>query len=140
MRYLIDTNVISEVADRQPNQRVVRWMDSQPLHDTCLSVLTLGELEKGLAMLAAGPRRAQLRQWLEVDVASAFQGRILPIDAKVARVWGETSGLLERSGRRPKVVDAQMAATAVVHRLTVVTRNVRDFEPFDVEVLNPWDE
>jgi toxin FitB len=140
MKYLVDTNVVSAVVAPAPAPSVMQWMDSQPLDDLCLSVLTVGELEKGIALLAPSARQRRLREWLDTDVAVAFAGRILPVDEAIARVWGELSGRLERSGDKPKVVDAQIAATALVHDLIVVTRNVVGFERSGVRVINPWDD
>ena len=137
MSYLIDTNVISELVRRQPSDNVIGWFDrvtSERLH---VSVLTLGELRKGVEALPADGRRERISAWIKTDLPSWFEDRVLPIDRGVAELWGR---LLARVGRPVGAVDSLIAATALRHGLSVVTRNVTDFRFPGLDVINPWDE
>jgi predicted nucleic acid-binding protein len=110
--------------------------DESLLH---LSVLTLGEIRKGLAALPQGRRRTRLEAWLEVDLRSRFSGRILPVDAAVADRWGLLAAQASASGATLPIIDGLLAATALHHNLTLVSRNVSDFAAAQVPVLNPWE-
>lgn len=135
MSYLIDTNVLSELRRRDPDGNVVRWMADRPATTLYLSVLTLGELRKGVEGLPEGDRKRRLLDWLEVELPAFFAGRILPVDATVAERWGR---LLAQVGRPLPAIDSLLAATALAHGLTLVTRNLRDFQHPDLTVLDPW--
>lgn len=138
MRYLLDTNVLSELVRPTPNAAVVRWIDQQGALDLALSVLTLGELERGIALLADGRRRRTLTEWVRKDLPKQFLGRVLDIDATTAATWGALSARASKLGRTLPVVDGLLLSTALRHELSVVTRNVSDFEAWGVAVLNPW--
>lgn len=138
--FLLDTNCISELVCPSPEPRVVEWVegtDEQLLH---LSVLTLGEIRKGLAALPQSKRRARLESWLELELKHRFSGRILSIDAAVADRWGLVAGQAKQKGKQITVIDGLLAATALHHNLTVVSRNAADFRHAEVAVLNPWME
>lgn len=135
MSYLIDTNVLSELRRRDPDVNVVRWMVDRPATALYLSVLTLGELRKGVEGLAEGDRKRRRLDWLEIELPTFFAGRILPVDAAVAERWGR---LLAQAGRPLPAIDSLLAATALAHGLTLVTRNLRDFQHPDLTVLDPW--
>jgi predicted nucleic acid-binding protein len=138
MSFLLDTNVLSEPGRPDPDQGVMAWLkDLDPL-DAFLSVLTLGEIEKGVSLMAPGPRKSALRQWLAHDLPGRFRGRILPVDEAVASAWGELDAQGQRIGRTLPVVDGLLLATATAHHLTFVTRNVRDCGNRGVPVLDPW--
>lgn len=135
MSYLIDTNVLSELRRKAPERRVVQWVDARPSAMLHLSVLTLGELRKGIEVLQDRKRRAALLDWLESDLPAFFSGRVLAIDARVADRWGR----MLAAARRPlPAVDSLLAATAASHDLTIVTRNGRDFAGLGVPVIDPW--
>lgn len=138
MTYLLDTCVVSEMVKTRPDPRVVHWIDSIEEGKLFLSVLTLGELEKGIAKLQDLTRKAVLREWLEHDLAERFTGRILPIDRTVAIAWGKMQGAAERNGSKLPVIDSMLAASADIHGLTLATRNIADFERCEVRVFNPW--
>ena len=138
MRYLLDTCVLSELVKPKPEAAVVGWVEGQDEHRLFLSVITLGELHKGVAKLPAGRRREQLETWIEEDLAGRFRGRVLPVDSAVAATSGVILGEAEVGGRSLPVIDALIGATAKVHGCVVVTRNVADLERTGAEVLDPW--
>jgi predicted nucleic acid-binding protein len=119
--YLIDTNVISELRRREPEQRVVSWFEQRPARQLFLSVLTLGEIRRGVERLAKGERQQALQTWLEAELPAFFSGRLLPVDEAVAQRWGRL-----------------LAATALEHNLVLVTRNLKDVVDLPVAVANPW--
>lgn len=135
MSYLVDTNVLSELRRKTPNAGVVEWFSERPTSTLFISVLTLGELRKGIESAPDAHRRLALRDWLEADLPNFFTGRILGIDTAVADRWGR---MVAAAGHPVLAIDSLLAATAVHHGLTIVTRNLRDFAAFGVEVLNPW--
>jgi len=136
--FLLDTNCISEVVRAKPEPRVVEWLEAVDEEMLYLSVLTLGEIRKGVAGLPQGKRRAQLETWLEVELGARFSGRILPIDAAVADRWGWLAADAKRKGKGLSIIDALLAATALHFNLTLVSRNVNDFADTSVPTLNPW--
>ena len=138
MRYLLDTNVLSELVRPTPDTRVVEWISGQRPLDLTLSVLTIGELERGVSMLDDGRRRRALTTWVREELPRQFLGRVLDVDTTTAAAWGALSARASKSGRTLPVVDGLLLATALRHELTVVTRNVCDFESWGVPVLNPW--
>lgn len=136
MSYLVDTNVLSELRRRQPDPGVVAWMQQRPRQSLYLSVLTLGEIRKGIEQLQDNQRRQPLIDWLEVELPHYFVGRLLHVDALTADRWGY---LMASAGRPLPAIDGLLAATALQHQLTLVTRNRRDFEGLGVPLINPWD-
>ena len=135
MSYLLDTNVLSELRRKTPNAGVVEWFAQRPASTLYLSVLTLGELRKGVEGMADASRRTALLDWLEAELPIFFTGRILSVDAQVADRWGR---LVAAANRPVPAIDSLLAATAAHHGLSLVTRNVRDFADFGLEVINPW--
>jgi len=133
--YLLDTSVISELVRPRPDPDVVDWFRHAPDEALHLSVLTLGEIRKGIENLSDTVRREKLRVWLEHDLLQWFEGRVLPIDVLVAERWGV---MLGRVGRSLPAIDSLLAATALHHELRIVTRNEKDFDCFELEVINPW--
>jgi len=137
LSYLIDTNVLSELRRKTPNSGVVEWFDRRPASTLFLSVLTLGEIRKGVEGVVDTHRRMALIDWLEADLPIFFTGRVLPVDAQVADRWGR---LVAAAGRPLPAIDSLLAATALHHDLSLVTRNVRDFSDFGLQLINPWTE
>jgi predicted nucleic acid-binding protein len=137
--FLLDTNCISELVRVHPEPRVMEWMDSADEGLLYLSVLTLGEIRKGLAALAQARRRTRLETWLEVELRARFSGRVLPIDEVIADRWGLLAAQAKRNGIVLPIVDALLAATALHYNLTVVSRNASDFTSSQVPVVNPWE-
>lgn len=138
MRVLLDTCVVSEIRHPQGAPAVKATVESLDDEDTFLSVVTLGELAGGVARLEQGRRRRELMAWLD-GLETHFSDRILPIDSGTARIWGELDALAQSAGRRASATDGMIAATARVHGLHVMTRNVADFEPLGALTVNPWD-
>ena len=138
MRFLLDAMVVSEPAKPKPNSGVIAWLDEQVGPDLAISVLTIGELARGVARMAEGRRKRALRKWLADALAAQFAGRLIPIDGEVAYVWGELSADGDRGGRPLPVTDGLLLATAKVHELTLVTRNTADFDGRGIPILNPY--
>lgn len=135
MSYLLDTNVISELVRPQPDERVLAWFEQAPDRALHLSVLTLGEIRKGVEKLPDSKRRERLRLWLEQELPQWFEDRLLSVDTAVADRWGR---MLAQAGRPVPAIDSLLAATALHHELRVVTRNKGDFPFPDLEVINPF--
>lgn len=138
MKYLLDTCLISELVKDKPDVGVLEWIEQQDEQALFLSVLTLGELQKGASKLPDGRKKTQLLHWLDDDLQTRFTGRMLDVDATVATLWGRLQGEAERSGRRMPVIDSLLAATAYANKLAIVTRNGLDMAESGVEVINPW--
>jgi predicted nucleic acid-binding protein len=138
MRYLLDTSVISELVKSKPQRSVLDWAEACDEHSLFLSILTLGELQEGVTKLAQSKRKEFLQSWISNDLIQRFRSRILSVDEEVAVVWGRIQGEAERRGRPMPAVDSLIAATAVAHQMTVVTRNSSDIEESGVSVFNPW--
>jgi toxin FitB len=139
VKYLLDTCVLSELVRKRPSRMVVKWMRKQPDEDLAISVLTIGELHKGIVRLPESHRKSDLHHWVTNDLAARFDRRVLPISVVIAEKWGQLQGEAENAGRRLPVIDALLAATALVHRLSVVTRNTADFERSGAPIVNPWE-
>ena len=134
MSYLVDTNVLSELRRKQPQPEVVAWFPQRPRQMLYLSVRTRGEIRTGIERLGAA-RQQPLLDWLEVELPNYFLGRLLAVDAHTADRWGR---LLASAGRPLPAVDSLLAATALQHDLTLVTRNTADFAGTGVRLINPW--
>jgi toxin FitB len=139
MKWLLDTCVISELVNRRPNNKVVGWIDSVEAEQIYLTVITVGEIQKGIEKLPDSRKRQRLHAWLTDDLLLRFQERIIPIDIDVVLVWGTLTGRLEKEGKKMGAVDALIAATAVSHNLVLVTRNTKDFANSGVQLHNPWE-
>jgi predicted nucleic acid-binding protein len=137
--YLLDTNAISEPKRAHPDPAVVAWMGDQLPTDLHLSVVSVGELRRGIIRLEPGRRRDDLDYWL-AQLILRFDDRILPVDLDVTERWASLAEAQRAAGRSADMTDELIAATAHVHGLTVVTRNVRHFEHTGCRVLSPWSE
>jgi toxin FitB len=137
--FLLDTNCISELVRLKPEPRVMAWFEAVEETLLYLSVLTLGEIRKGVAALPQGKRRSRLETWLAVELQARFSGRILSIDAAVADRWGVLAANAKSKGKPLSVIDGLLAATAIHHNLTIVSRNAGDFTNAQVPVVNPWE-
>ena len=137
MIYLLDTNVLSEVLKPIPNVNVIEWIEYTKVEHVAVSVLTLGEIRKGIEKTPDGARKAGLIRWLEIDLAEWFGDRIIPINSDVADKWGYISGTAKRT---LPAIDSLLAASALVYNMKIVTRNAKDFlDVPGLEVVNPWE-
>jgi predicted nucleic acid-binding protein len=138
--FLLDTNVISEFArpDNKADQRVRQWLEAADPNALYASVLTFGEIRRGIEKLAPSRRREQLQMWLEKDLHEWFENRILVIDEAIADRWGLLTATGQRTGKPLAIIDGLLSATALEHKLTIVTRNSADFVHAGVPILNPW--
>ncbi|MFQ5627221.1 MAG: type II toxin-antitoxin system VapC family toxin [bacterium] len=137
MKYLIDTCVISEFTKKSPNQDVIAWLKYANEEGLYLSVLTMGELQRGITKLPESKRKENLIRWLD-DLRIRFRGRIIEIDEDIVVTWGKTTGDLEKTGIVLPAIDGLIAATAKTHNMAIITRNVSDFEKSGVDIVNPW--
>lgn len=137
--FLLDTNVISELVRLRPDPRVTKWIDATDESLLHLSVLTLGEIRKGIALLADGRRRVSLESWLAYDLWIRFAGRILDIDTTIADRWGRLSAAAKRAGRPLPVIDALLAATAIQRDMTLVSRDESYSNIASLALFNPWE-
>ncbi|MEK6699601.1 MAG: type II toxin-antitoxin system VapC family toxin [Nitrospirota bacterium] len=135
MSYLLDTNVVSETIRRNPNKAVISWLEQVPGEALFISVLTLGEIRKGIEALSEKKRRDKLQLWIDHELPRWFDERVLSVDLAVADRWGR---LLAEVGRSVPTIDSLLAATALHHDLRLVTHNVRDFDYPGLAVINPW--
>lgn len=137
-RYLLDTDVVSEWTKLAPDPGLIAFLESVDEDRLFLSVATLAEIRRGIDTLPEGKKRPRLDEWLSHDLRERFDGRILDVDAAIADHWGRLSATASRAGRHPSAIDCLIAASASFHDCVVVTRNVSDFAPFEIEILNPW--
>jgi tRNA(fMet)-specific endonuclease VapC len=138
MKVILDTCVISELIAKHPDPGVVEFVDALDGNDVYLSVITIGEITKGIEKLGASRRKAELHKWLKEDLLMRFDGKIIPLDTDVLMVWGNLLAKLESKGYVMPAIDSLIAATALVHEMALVTRNVKDFEISGIILVNPW--
>lgn len=138
MKYLLDTCVVSDLVEPQPNAGLLAWLAEQPEEHLFLCVVTLGEIQAGISKLPDSSRKAMLTSWVTNDLLKRFSGRILAVDTEVALTWGIKRGESAARGSLLPLADAQIAATAIVGGMTVVTRNVDDLGRCGAMTLNPW--
>ena len=139
MKFLLDTNIISEPKQKKPNKEVLEWLDAQDESKLFLSVLTVGEIRKGIARLESGRKKAELENWLE-QLRIRFSRRILAMSEKTFLVWGKMCGEFESKGIVRSALDSLLEATALEHDLILVTRNIKNFQHSQVTILNPWED
>jgi len=138
--FLLDTNIVSELIKPKPEANVTEWVENTDESLLYLSVLTLGEIRRGIAALPQSRRRATLEAWLDKDLRARFEGRILVIDQEVADRWGLLTSAARNSGMVLPVIDGLLAATALEHNLTLVTRDTGQIPSMGVAVFNPWEK
>ena len=137
-RYLLDTCVFAEYSKPRPNDKVFDWIDAQDQEAQFISVLSIGEMEKGISRLPSSKRRRSLEAVLD-SIVNRFDRRIIDLDVAVLRRWGQIIGALESKGRKQPVIDSLIAATALQRDLIIVTNNTHDFADTKAAVLNIWD-
>jgi predicted nucleic acid-binding protein len=138
MRLLLDTNVLSEVTKPRPAEGVLNWLHGLDEDRTFISIISIAEIRRGVALMDSGRKRDALDEWLTHDLPQRFENRIVPVETPVALAWGDLMALAKRSGRGLASMDGLIAATAVAHQLTLATRNTRDFEGFGIDIIDPW--
>lgn len=138
MKYLLDTCVVCEIIKPKPDKNVVAWLKNQNEDDLFLSVLTFGEIEKGIEKATDATRKRKLQLWVADDLKKRFQGRVIPIDLEVAVKWGEIQGVAELSGKPMPTIDGLIAVSGYVHDCVVVTRNTADMAQSKVALFDPW--
>lgn len=138
MKYLLDTCIISELSKKTPNNKIIRWIKDKHETDLFMSVLTLGEIQKGITKLEDSKKKRELVKWIESDLPQRFEKRILPVTDYVSRKWGEIQGLAEQQGNEMPVIDSLIAATGLTYNLEVITRNTEDMKASGVQLFNPW--
>lgn len=139
MNCLLDTCVISELVKPSVDEKVTAWISSCAEETIHLSVITIGEIQKGISKLPASAKRNQLQRWLDNDLMTRFETRIVPVDRKVARMWGKILAQTEKKGRQIPAIDGLIAATGLAYDMIVVTRNVSDMQVDGLSVINPWE-
>ena len=138
MNFLLDTNVVSELVRPGADANVLKWIDALAEEQTFISVVTIGEIRKGIASLPMGRRRDILDNWLSFDLPERFDGRIISVTVEIADVWGRMAGKAKVAGVGFAVLDGFIAATALAHKLVVATRNTRDFVALGADLVDPW--
>lgn len=138
MNVLIDTNVLSEVRRPAPDRKVLAWLDGLDEDRAFISVASIAELRRGVALMDDGGRRTLLSAWLAQDLPARFAGRILSIDPAIAERWGDLMAQAQKRGFALSVMDGFFAATALAKELLLATRNTKDFAPLGVSTYNPW--
>ena len=139
MNYLLDTCVISEALNKQPNPKALEFVDNLDPEEVYLSAITIGELYKGIARLPASRRKNELQAWFEDELLVRYEGKILSLDADVLMTWGGLVAKLEADGCVMPAMDSLIAAIVLTHDMTLVTRNVSDFKNSGVKIANPWE-
>ena len=140
MNYILDTCLISELAKSEPNKKVVDWVLSENETNFYVSVLTFGELHKGIEKLPESKKKEKLRIWVENELRNRFQNRIMGIDIRVSITWGKIQSIAEKKGKPMPAIDSLIAATGIAYGMIVVTRNISDMEQSGVDLFNPWSE
>lgn len=138
MKALLDTCVISELVSKRPDSNVVSFVDNLDPDDVFLSVITIGEIIKGIEKLPDSRRKIDLRAWLQDDLLARFHGNIIPLDINSMSEWGRLIARLETAGKSMPAIDSLIAATVLANKITLITRNVSDFEAAGIDVVNPW--
>jgi toxin FitB len=136
--FLLDTNVISEWTKPRPDRNVISWLAEVDEDRVFISVISFAEVRHGVELLPPGRRRERLSRWLAEELPERFEDRILAIDQPIAETWGVVMARAQKAGLALGSMDAFVAATAATRALTLVTRNVKDFERLGVSLLDPW--
>lgn len=138
MRLLLDTNVLSEVTKPRPVEGVLNWLHGLDEDRTFISIVSIAEIRRGVALMDNGRNRDALGEWLTHDLPQRFDNRIISVEGAVALAWGDLMALAKRSGRGLSSMDSLIAATAIAHDLTLATSNTKDFEGFGIDIVDPW--
>ena len=139
MNYLLDTCVLSELIKPKPSRNVIRWISA--IDERCLyiSVLTIGEIHKGIEKLSESKKKTNLHKWVNFDLKERFDNKILNIDINTATIWGKVQAQSELTGQTLPTIDGLIACTGIAYDLTVATRNIKDMKVSGVSLVSPWD-
>lgn len=140
MRYLLDTNVISELVKPLPHENVWEWVNALPDEQLFISSITIGELQRGIELLPPSKRRSDYERWLQGQILTQYADRIIAVDTMVMLRWGTLMAETAAKGRSLPVFDSLLAATALTHNMQLVTRNVQDFADTGIQTVNPWQD
>jgi len=141
LKYLLDTNIISEFVSKKPNQKVIDYVNSLDENDIYLSVITIGEIRFGIEKLDKENQKKKIKMlsdWLENDLIQRFNGRILNVDLEVMLKWGEVNAQLQKIGKPMPIMDSLIASSCLAKELILITRNEKDFYNFKIEMVNPF--
>lgn len=138
MRLLLDTNVLSEVTKPAPDPRVLEWLDQLDEDRSFISVVSIAEIRRGVALMDEGRKRDALAEWLAQDLPQRFEQRVLHVDEPTALAWGDLMAVAKRRGRGLSSMDGLIAATAIAKQFTLATRNTKDFKGFGIYLFDPW--
>jgi len=138
MKYLLDTCVVSEMIKKSPDNNVIKWLNSIDDQNIYLSVITFGEIQKGISKLKNSKKKDKLRNWFDNILSKKFENRIVNISNIISKTWGHILGLSELAGKKLPVIDTLIASSALVNNYTLVTRNTKDFQLSGCKLLNPW--
>ena len=141
MKYLLDTNIVSEFISKKPNQKVLDYVNSLDENDVYLSVITVGEIRFGIEKLDKehqSKKIEMLSRWLDNDLMQRFEGRIVDIDKQTMLKWGEINGKLQKIGRPMPIMDSLIASSCLANGFVLITRNTKDFYSFEIEMINPF--
>jgi toxin FitB len=139
MNYLLDTCVLSEFTRRKPDDKVIRWMEGMDEEKLFLSAITIGEIQHGIERLPESHTKTELLTWVNNDLIGRFDQRVLPLDTQTMFLWGSLVARMENAGHPMALMDSMIVACALQNNLIIVTRNVSDFLPCGVQVINPWE-
>lgn len=140
MRYLLDTNVISELVKPLPHENVWEWVNALPDEQLFISSITIGELQRGIELLPPSKRRSDYERWLQEQILTQYADRIIAVDTMVMLQWGTLMAQTAAIGRSLPVFDSLLAATALTHNMHLVTRNAQDFADTGIQIVNPWQD
>ena len=141
MKYLLDTNIISEFISKKPNQKVLNYVNSLDENSVYLSVITVGEIRFGIEKLDVENQKKKidmLSKWLNNDLMQRFEGRILDIDKDIMLKWGEINAQLQKIGKPMPIMDSLIASSCLAKEFVLITRNEKDFYSFEIEMVNPF--
>jgi len=138
MKYLLDTCVVSELIKKNPNKQVVKWISGTTETNLFISVLTIGELHKGIEKLPESRKKEKLHKWVNCDLKERFKNRIFNFDLQTATIWGKIQARSESAGKAMPAIDGMIAATGIANDLIIVTRNTSDTKISGASLLDPW--
>lgn len=138
MKYILDTNIISELISKKPNKKVIIFLQNISDDDLYLSVVTIGEIKFGIDNLQDSEKKKKLLNWLYNDLFKRFEGKIVDVDSDIMLKWGYLTSTLKKKGKPMPMMDAMIAATSISKNFTLITRNEKDFSNLDLEIINPF--